>query len=140
MSFINSDGDAVDWSPESIFNREENWLNSNNQVIPVRMFMRRSDSRPSGTNLSILRVRSCLNHYLLYKQTTRFLDNVHFMNNQLDEPNVRIFYGFVLGALMNIYTIIFLLFCNFKKKFRFGLQIGMIFGVFMVILYNLYYK
>lgn len=67
------------------------------------------------------------------------LVNDQMLLNELDnEPNIRIFYGFLLGIILNIYTVIFLLFCNFTRKFKFGLQLGMIFGVFLLLLYNMY--
>ena len=70
--------------------------------------------------------------YFYLKKRNRYRYNL----SNRDESNIMFFWGFIFGMVMNIYTIFFLVFCNFRTKFKIGLQLGMIVGTIIFIIYN----
>jgi hypothetical protein len=53
------------------------------------------------------------------------------------EDNSKFFFGLFIGTICNIYTIFLLLFFNFRPKFKMGLQMGMVLGSFLLLIYSI---
>ena len=108
-------GIEFEWSVQSMIEREENWLrsqvrNNNNQIN-------------RGRYITLLIRNDFDNHDL--RRRRRIIDY---------EPNFCFFQGLIIGFLLNIFTILFLLIFRFRPKFKIGLQIGMIFGICILVI------
>ena len=108
-------GFEFEWTVQSMIEREENWLRSqvrinNNQIN-------------RGRYITLL-VRNDFNNHDL-RRRRRIIDY---------EPNFCFFQGLIIGFLLNIFTILFLLIFRFRPKFKMGLQVGMIMGIFILVI------
>jgi hypothetical protein len=60
----------------------------------------------------------------------------HIISSE-EENNKMFACGLLIGMLCNIYTIFFLLFCNPRPKFKKGLQMGMVIGTIIYVIFSL---
>jgi hypothetical protein len=114
-----------DWTPEAILEREESWLYGNGRDD----FLNNNNS----INFAMYHRNTIYGSYLLRSSL-----NNSFLNRV--ENNRKFFLGLLIGTICNIYTIFILLLFNFRPKFKIGLQLGMLFGTFIVIIYSLIFR
>jgi hypothetical protein len=108
-------GIEFEWSVQSMIEREENWLRSQ-----VRNNNNNNINR--GRYLTLLVRNDFDNNNLRRRRIYNY------------EPNFCFFQGLVIGFLLNIFTILFLIIFRFRPKFKMGLQIGMIFGICILVI------
>ena len=109
----------IDMSVQSMYQREENWLRAQLNNLNRR----RNVINPENRTLS-----------LNTNNRNRFRGREHFRRRRR-EPNINFLRGFILGAILNCFTLIFLLFGRERLKFKLGLLFGMIFSFFISFFY-----
>jgi len=130
--------EAQSQSAEAYLQREEEWVNSqNNQQHPYvqrRNLLRNTRNLPSLSNRqdpnpndANLRIRAN-NIAALDRILNRRIRRDDEMNT--NESSVGYFFGFLLGFILSYFAILLLLLFTLKPKFKKGVQVGMIIGCY----------
>jgi len=154
MKFFSIDPSQL--TAEMFLDREERWLNENNPDMINSMFNshiinqnnnsisnnpRQNEFHRNLQALQIIDLRSAIQRPSMVIRTHLFMPNRFesdfLMLETQRESNLRYILGFLVGTFLSIYTLIFLIFCKFRPKFRSGLVAGMLFGSFLFLFINL---
>lgn len=120
--------DNVDWTPQAVLAREEEWLN-NNRGVPNNI--NNGNVNLQNVDLVIMNRNMFYGNDIMQQRLRRHLIG-------MEEENNRMFAcGLLIGMVCNIYTIFFLLFCNPRPKFKKGLQLGMVIGTIIYVIISL---
>ena len=117
----------IDWSPQAIYQREENWLHSqmNNyyRALNQNTYHRRN-----------IIIRNPVNNtfYLFVRSNNRFRPRNYYRSTNY-EPNINFLVGFIFGILLNIFSICILMLRHPRIKFRIGLIFGMILSIIFTL-------
>ena len=108
-----ANGRNLDLSLNAMYQRENNWLGNNNNQNNNYINNRRNYIRINLNNNDPRLVR----RRRIYR----------------NEPNISILQGFMVGILLNIFSIFILMIVRYRPKFKLGVLLGMIFSVSCMI-------
>ena len=115
----------VDMSPQTMIQREENWLRArmnntrNNMINNINNYRGNIIIRNPRNNTITLYVNSNMNgirHRRLYR-------HVHY------EPNINFLLGFIFGLILNVFALCIMMISRPRPKFKIGLMIGMLLSI-----------
>ena len=115
-----ANGRHLDMSLNAMYQRENNWLgninqnNQNNNNHYINMNRR-----------NYIRIHLNDNNMRMVRRRRRIYRN---------EPNISILQGFMIGILLNIFSIFVLMIVRYRPKFKLGVLLGMVFSVSCMIL------
>ena len=116
-SIINNTITNIDMSPQAIYEREENWLRAqiNNNL--------RNYYNYNNYRRNVL-IRNPSNNIIyvndnIYRYRPRRYEYIY-------EPNINFLKGFILGMILNIFSLCIILISRNRLKFKIGLIFGML--------------
>jgi len=135
--------EPINESPEAYLQREEDWINSQNNQHPFgqraillrniynsrNQALRNSQQSQEDVNIRVRTNNAAALEGILNRRGR--------INVEENESTFRFFFGCLVGFILTFYAILILLFFELKPKFKKGLQIGMIIGcIFYLSSYN----
>ena len=124
LSYLNNNAGNIrniDWSPQAIYQREENWLrtqiNSNMRIQNnLNNYRRNIIIRNPGINVIHINQNNNWNGIRL-RRYYRY------------EPNINFWQGFIFGLMLNVFTLCILMIGRPRPKFKIGLILGMLLSI-----------
>ena len=112
-----ANGRNLDMSLNAMYQRENNWLgnNQNNNQNNNYVYLNRRN---------YIRINLNNNNMRIIARRRRIYRN---------EPNISILQGFMMGIILNIFSIFVLMIVRYRPKFKLGVLFGMIFSVSCMI-------
>lgn len=125
LSYLNNNSGNIrniDWSPQAIYQREENWLRSQINTNNIRNYNNMNNYRRNivirNPGINIIHV----NH-------NNNWNGIRVRSYYRYEPNINFWQGFIFGLILNIFTLCILMISRPRPKFKIGLIFGMLLSI-----------
>ena len=125
LSYLHNNGGNIrnnDWSPQAIYQREENWLRSqinNNMRNLNNMSNFRRNIIIRNPGITVIRLNHNNNNW----------NRIRLRRHYRYEPNINFWQGFIFGLILNVFTLCILMISRPRPKFKFGLFVGMMLSI-----------